>query len=119
MTGFEEIERRMNITNSQEHPTNSSYTVFHFRKEEQAKYFTELLNENNIRFESDEEFSKGKTLYLFGILKTDLDKVTHLNYLVLGKNREHFIKNKGLKWAIILLGLSALALALVGYFLKK
>ena len=119
MKDFEEIEKRLNITNSQDHPTNGAYKVYHFSMQEQATYFTELLEEKNIPFESDKTDSNGKIKYLFGIRKTDVDKVTKLNYLALGKYRKPFIANSGFKWFILLLGLGALALAVVGYFIKK
>ena len=44
MKDFEEIERRMNITNSHDHPTNVMYKVYHFKTKEQALYFEELLS---------------------------------------------------------------------------
>jgi len=119
MKDFDEIEKRMNVTNSQDHPSNQMYKVFHFKMEEQAAYFKELLNEKNIRFESDQEIAKNETVYLFGIHKTDLDAVNKLNYLVIGKFRKPFISNAAFKWFVLLLGASVLALALVGFFLKK
>lgn len=119
MKDLDEIERRLNVTNSQDHPTNKMYKVFHFKMKEQAAYFEELLNEKNIYFEADEEMAKGTTMYLFGIRKNDLDAVTKLNFLVIGKFRKPFIANVGFKWFVILLGASVLALALVGFFLKK
>ena len=119
MKDFEEIERRMNITNSHDHPTNEMYKVYHFKIKEQAVYFEELLSEKNIQFESDEELAHGKTLYLYGIRKNDMDEVTKLNYLAIGKFRKPFIANSAFKWFVVLLGVSALAFALVGFFLKK
>jgi len=119
MKDFDEIERRLNVTNSQDHPSNQMYKVFHFKTKEQAEYFEELLKSQSIYFESDEEITKEKTLYLFGIRKTDLDAVTRINFLVIGKFRKPFIANAGFKWFVILVGLSALAIALIGFFLKK
>ena len=119
MKDFEEIERRMYITNSHDHPTNEMYKVYHFKTKEQALYFEELLSEKKIQFESDEERAHGKTMYLFGIRKNDIDEVTALNYLTIGKFRKPFISNSVFRWFVVLLGISALALALVGFFLKK
>ena len=119
MKDFEEIERRMNITNSHDHPTNEMYKVYDFKTKEQALYFEELLLEKNIQFESDEELAHGKTMYLFAIRKTDTDEVTALNYLAIGKFRKPFISNSVFRWFVVLLGISALALALVGFFLKR
>lgn len=119
MKDFEEIERRMNITNSHDHPTNEMYKVYHFKTKEQARYFEDLLLEKNIQYESDEELAHGKTMYLFGIRKNDIDEVTGLNYLAVGKFRKPFISNPVFRWFVILLGVSALALAIAGFFLKK
>lgn len=119
MKDLDEIERRLNVTNSQDHPTDDMFKVFHFKTKEQASYFEELLKEKSIHFESDEEFAHGKTLYLFGIRKNDIDAVTKLNYLAIGKFRKPFIANSSFKWFVLILGASVLALALVGFFLKK
>ena len=119
MKDFEEIERRMNITNSHDHPTNDMYKVYHFKTKEQALYFEKLLSEKKIQFESDEELAHGKTMYLFGIRKNDIDQVTQLNYLAIGKFRKPFISNSAFRWAVVLFGIFALGFALVGFFLKK
>jgi hypothetical protein len=119
MKDFEEIERRMNITNSHDHPTNEMYKVYHFKTEEQALFFEGLLLEKNIQFESDQELAHGKTMYLFGIRKNDIDQVTKLNYIAIGKFRKPFIGNSAFRWFVVLLGISALALALIGFFIKK
>ena len=51
MKDFEEIERRMNITNSHDHPTNEMYKVYHFKTKEQALYFKELLLEKILSYQ--------------------------------------------------------------------
>ena len=119
MTDLNDIERRLNVTNFQDHPTNQMYRVYHFKMKEQANYFSELLEKEEIYFESDEEPSDETTLYLFGIHKKDVSKVTQLNYLALGKFRKPLIQNKGMRWFVVLLGIGALVLAIVSYFLKK
>ena len=45
MKDLDEIERRLNVTNSQDHPTDDMFKVFHFKTKEQASYFEELLKE--------------------------------------------------------------------------
>lgn len=115
----EEIERILNVTNFQDHPNNDAFKVFHFGIKEQADYFTELLSEKNIRYETDKEFAKGKTLYLFGIRKTDLSEVIKLNYLALGKYRKPLINNKAFKWFVLLFGFAIMAFATISYFMNN
>ena len=115
----EYIEKVLNVTNFQDHPTNNTYKVFHFIIKEQADYFIELLNENNISFESDEEFAKGNMTYLFGIHKSDLNKVMKLNYLALGKYRKPLIKNNVGKWFVVIFGIVIFLFALISFFMTK
>ena len=46
MKDFEEIERRMNITNSHDHPTNEMYKVYDFKTKEMGQNKC-LLEKNN------------------------------------------------------------------------
>lgn len=114
-----DVERILNVTNCQDHPSNEAYKVFHFFSKEEADYFESLLNEKKISFERDEEFAKEKMMYLFGIHVSDYKKVNKLNYLTIGKYRKPLIKNNFLKWFILLFGFSLLLFALISFFMNK
>ena len=106
----------LNITNYNEHPTRKAYTIFHFFTIERANYFEELLNEQQIWYESDIDEKKSKTTYFYGVKNSDFKKVQQLNYLVSAKFRKPTIPHKGLRIIIYLVSALLLTLAIIGYF---
>ncbi len=116
---MEELERRFNLTNYEDHPTNEAYTVFKFFREDEAKHFTDLLNKNKVKFESDKEVMTDKTVYLFGIRKSDLKRVLRLNNLTVGTHREPFVKNQFARWAIVIIGGAIITMAIIGAIMNS
>lgn len=111
-------EETFRITNYYDHPTDPSYTVFHFLKEAQADEFENSLKENNIEFEKFVE--KGTdTIWMFGIKKRHQSRAIHLNFLAIGKHREHFIPQKGWRWALLIFTAICITLAVIGYVKKN
>lgn len=105
----------INLTNYNDHPTRKTYTVFHFFNQERANYFEELLQQEDIWFESEIETRPNKTIYFFGVKNGDLKKVERLNYLVSAKYRNRIIPNRPSRWFLYLLTLLLFILALLGY----
>lgn len=108
------LEVRLNITNYNPHPENPNYTVYHFFREDMAKYFEQLLNENNIPFESFIEEGE-KTMYLFAIKNTFQKHVLKLNYTAIGKYREGFIPNRVGAISLIVIVLILVIISVIGY----
>jgi len=108
-------EGLLRITNHQDHPTNHAYKVFFFHNKNAANEFEKLLKQNNIPFEHDVEEARGKQMFLFGVLKTNLDQVSKLNYLALGKHRKPLVSHPILKWVILIFGLLVILFAFIGY----
>tara|TARA_R110001592_G_scaffold88299_16_gene260098 strand:- start:1154 stop:1489 length:336 start_codon:yes stop_codon:yes gene_type:complete len=109
----------INITNYNEHPTRKSYTIFHFFIQERANYFQELLEEQNIWFESEIEEQPQKIIYFFGIKNVDLKKVEKINYLVSAKYRKPTISNKYVNWGLYIFAIVIFTLAILGYINSK
>lgn len=112
------MDINFNLTNYNLHPSNRMYYVFHFKDENRANYFKNLLVEYKIHFEFDNEKTEKTTLYLFGIHKRDLKVATHLNNLTIGKFRKPFIAEPVFRYFVLVLGLGAIFLAVLGYLLK-
>lgn len=106
---------RFGLVNYVDHPTQKNYKVFNFNALEEATLFESFLTRDNIWFERDEEVVKEKIMYLFGVENRDFDKAQHANFMVSAKLRKHIIKNKFLKYALLLFFFAVLAFALVGY----
>jgi len=103
----------INLTNYSDHPVRVGYTVFKFYEKERAVYFKTLLEKDNIWFESSEE-NEEQYIHFFGIRKADHKKALHKNYLVSAKYRKRIIANRYLGWAIIIISMLLITLAIVG-----
>jgi len=108
----------LRVTNHQDHPTNPHYKVFFFYKKEEADFFENLLKERNIWYEKDEEFTRGKTMYLFGIKKTNVREVDKLNFLTIGTFRKPIFENKYLRYGVVAFGIFLVILGVVSYFMS-
>lgn len=105
----------LGLVNYTKHPENSEYVVFRFPDEERANSFEEHLTKEKIWFERSSEAHKQRTYYLFGLHKTDFKRAERLNMLVEGKHKKPMIPIAGIRWFIVLFGMAALTLAIVGY----
>jgi len=121
----------LGLVNYKDHPADNRYKVFNFNTIEEANYFEELLEKNDLWFEKDEEEvdslsaihftliykpDKKGIMYLFAVNQRDFDKVQKLNYLVSAKHRNFSIKNSFFRWVLVLFFLSIVTFALIGYF---
>ncbi len=111
-------EALLNFNNYEAHPSENSYTVFHFAKKEAALYFENLLIENDVFFEKDETGNHRKK-YLFGVKTRDFEKVKPLNNLTKGLYRERTIKNKFAGVFILVVTAILIILAIIGFIISN
>lgn len=102
------------IKNYSVHPIHKNYWVFYFSNDQMALTFEELLNTNNIEFEKDigEDLVKRT---LFGIHQKHTSEAMRLNNIAIGKHRHPFIKDPILRYAVIIISIGLIALAIIGY----
>ncbi|RFC54289.1 hypothetical protein [Brumimicrobium aurantiacum] len=105
----------LGLVNYVRHPTNPNYVVFRFANAVKAKDFEKSLTNNKVWFEKGEEETRGKTYILFGIHNRDFSRVERINYDVEGRNRSFLIRNKFLRWTLVLFSIGVMILATVGY----
>lgn len=103
----------VNLTNYRDHPTNGSYVVFFFQRDEVADSFEEMLLINAVDFQRDRE-EEGQRRHLFGVRKTEFKKAEALNYQAMGRHRSPFIPNKIFRYFVLFFTLIILALAVLG-----
>jgi hypothetical protein len=109
-----------NITNQIDHPDRPNYLVFHFKEEIKAEQFEEALKKEGLFFErGQQEENDGSIRHLFGVRKSDTEVVEKINYTIIGKHRDPFIKDKSARWFIIGFGILLGVLALLGAILSK
>lgn len=109
------VEELLDFTNYRIHPTQKNYNVFHFARADQAQFFENLLIEQKIEFERHDERKDNGMVYYFGVKKKYFKQVEKLNNMAIGQYRSKFIANSGMRWIIIIIGMLALTLAIVGY----
>lgn len=108
-----------NITNQIDHPTRPNYLVFHFKKEESANEFENELKKGGFFYErAIQDEVDGSVRHLFGVRKSDLEKIEIINYAIIGKYREPFIKDKTARYAIVGFGILLVILAILGAVLN-
>lgn len=105
----------LGLVNYTKHPNNPDYVVFRFPDIGRANSFEEYLTKEKIWFERSSEAHKQRTYYLFGLHKTDFKRAERLNMSVEGKHKKPLIPIAGLRWFIVLFGMTMLTLAVVGY----
>jgi hypothetical protein len=105
----------LGLVNYTKHPSNSEYVVFRFPDIDRANSFEEYLTKEKIWFERSSEERKQRTYFLFGLHKTDFKRAERLNVVVEGRHKKPLIPIAGLRWFVVLFGMAALTLALVGY----
>jgi len=103
------------LVNYRKHPTAENYHVFSFNTEDEQALMEEELKANNVWFESSSEEIKGGKIYLIGIEKRDFKKAMNANYVVSAKYRNPMIKNKFLRYTLVILTASLVTLGIIGY----
>lgn len=107
-----------NITNYSEHPTRPGYFVFRFYQKERSDFFEELLNKEQVWFESyiDED---GKITYLYGIKLKDYQKAVQANYMVSARFRNKTVSNRYVRWVIYAVTIGILTLMIISILKSK
>jgi hypothetical protein len=105
----------LGLVNYVQHPKNPNYIVYRFSDQKRAASFEQELLTAKIWFEKAEEERRNGMVTLYGIHKHDYKKTTRINYLVEAKHKKPLIPWKGLRYASVLIMLTLIAIALVGY----
>lgn len=105
----------LGFVNYTQHPENPDYVVYRFTDKPRADDFRRHLTEQKIWFEDSLGEKRGKTVYLFGIHRTDFNRTQTINFQVESHHKKPIIPFKGLRWFVLLFGFTALTLALIGY----
>lgn len=105
----------LGLVNYVRHPSNPNYVVFRFADKKRADDFEKTLKAEKIWFEKDQEDTRGKIYFLFGIHNRDHAKAEKINFAVEGRNRNFIIGNKYLRWTLVLFSMGVMILATVGY----
>ena len=103
--------------NYEPHEKQRSYMVFYFYAKDHADYFEALLIENEIPFER----GQGRDLirrHLFGVHRRHLELAQSLNDEVGNYYRKPFLGEKRFRNFVLIFTLSAIILAVLGYFLS-
>ena len=108
----------LGFVNFVKHPENENYTVFRFRDQNRAKSFEIELSSSNIWFEKSQSSNKGKKYFLFGIHKNDFKKAQSINFKVEAQHKKRIIPGKIFRGFILIIGLGALALSIIGYIMS-
>lgn len=106
----------IDLTNYSEHPTQPTWLVFRYPTSRHATDMVEELKRAGVRHEVD--LLEGPP-FMVGVKKTDRALAEKLNYTILGKYRKPFIANRVMRWAIILITVGILALAIAGLLLQE
>jgi magnesium-transporting ATPase (P-type) len=103
------------LVNYRTHPTNERYKVFAFDSIEEADMMEDELKKRSVWFERDSDTVKHGTVYLIGVNKTDFNKAMNANFAVSAVHRNPMIKNKFLRYALIIMTVSLVTLGVIGY----
>lgn len=106
----------LSFINFQDHPTNRNKKVFYFHDEAHAKYFENLLKENDILFEQQVDTQGDNRIY-YGVHIANFKNAKNLNYLTIGAFRKPFIADKFFRYFVIAISILILTLAIVGALL--
>ena len=99
------------FVNYKKHPSDQNYIVFRFKELKMADFFRRRLEEEKIWFEEGEETLKnGNDVIMFGVHKSDYNRVQKINYETHGKLRKPFIADKALRYTLM-----TLLFALIGF----
>lgn len=103
------------LQNYYEHPSQRSFMVYEFAKEEAGIYFEQMLINANIPYEKGTEERRGINYHLFGVHKKHKISVEKINTDTLIKHKTSFLPDRGLQWFTFAFTLAILALAIIGY----
>lgn len=99
------------LVNYRRHPENPNYIVFGFNSEAEALVFEAELNKYKTRFEKDVEGN----VYLYAIAESSMDEANKANAAVTVAFKEPLVKNKILRYSLLILIAVLLVIGIVGY----
>lgn len=105
----------MGLVNYRQHPNNVNYIIYRFRDENRAGTFEELLKQENLWYERSNPEEDEKVIYMFAVEKKHFKRTQKLNFLTESKHKKFLIPNGFFRNLFVLLMLSILTLAIVGY----
>jgi len=110
----------MRWTNYFIHPGDNRYYVFSFKEKNHSDLYLDALSQNSIPFEHsvDDDMEYGAK-YLFGVPRTHFSEALRENNLLHAKIRSPFIPSKILRWTILIITGTFLALAIIGAMSQK
>lgn len=103
------------FTNWREHPTDNRYEVFFYETKMEGDYFEQLLKTNNIEYEAYIDEDEEKYKFFFATKKIDSKQIIKLNHLTIGQFRSRFIPNHFLRYALVIMMIIIMSLAIIGY----
>lgn len=99
------------LVNYRRHPENPNYIVFGFNSEAEALVFEAELNRYKTRFEKDVEGN----VYLYAIAESSMDEANKANAAVTIAFKDPLVKNKLLRYSLLILIGILLVIGIVGY----
>lgn len=103
------------LVNYRRHPENHNIIVFGFNTEKEAEIFESELSKTKTWFEKDSEQTKDGIIFLYAVTESTLDEATRANGVVRRKFKDPLVKNKLLRFSLLLFIGVLLALAILGY----
>jgi len=103
------------FTNWREHPSDNRYEVFFYKTKKEGDYFEQLLITSKVVYEAYTDEEEEKYKYYYATKKIDSKQVIKLNHLTIGQFRSRFIANHFLRYALVIVMLVIMTLAVVGY----
>lgn len=114
------MENLLDFTNYRDHPTHKDFLVFHYKRADQAGFFENLLIEHKVEYERFDDLDKaGEKIYYFGIRRSFFKEVEKLNNITIGQYRDKFIPQAAVRWVVVVVGLAAMAIAVLGYIKSR
>jgi hypothetical protein len=109
----------MGLVNYRQHPTNVNYIVYRFKDIERADTFEENLRKEGLWFERSNPVEDEKQIYMFAVEKKHFQKSQRVNFSTEAKHKKFLIPNNALRYFFVLIMLSILMLASLGYCVSR
>lgn len=107
------------LVNYRRHPENPNYMVFGFNTEKEAVIFESELLKTKTWFEKDQEETDTGLIYLFAVAESSMDEANLANATVTKAMKVPMVKNKFLRYGVIIFVLLLAVFALIGYVKNK
>jgi hypothetical protein len=109
----------LGMVNYHRHPTDQNYIVYRFKDIRRANYFEELLNTHSIWYERANPEEDEREFYLIAVQKKHFNKTQELNFQTEATFKKPLIKNGFMRYLFVLLMMSLIGLATVGYCARQ